>query len=62
MPSQKLTFPSVFLPFIHFVLLSCTSFWLQTTVSTPAPVDPMINEGGGRGDPLGHSPVAVTFA
>lgn len=26
MPNQKLMFPSVFLPFIHLVLLSCTSF------------------------------------
>lgn len=26
MPNQKLMFPSVFLPFIHFVLLSWTSF------------------------------------
>lgn len=34
MPSQKLMFPSVFLPFIHFVLLSCTS--LSNRVSMPA--------------------------
>jgi hypothetical protein len=26
MPNQKLILPSVFLPFIHLVLLSCTSF------------------------------------
>lgn len=26
MPSQKLMLPRVFLPFIHFVLLSCMSF------------------------------------
>lgn len=47
MPSQKLMFPSVFLPFIHFVLLSCTSFVKQGQHARST-VDPGGNLGWDR--------------